>query len=412
MIRASLAFFAAGVLTLVLSGCAKEETPHRVFGWRGDGTGRFEKVTPPVKWDSDEGTNILWQTTVGQSFSSPVIAGGKVFVTSEMDMLLCVDRKSGKILWEKDNGFGTLPAGMKVEEKRQPTSCGFSTPTPVTDGKFVYASYGSGIVVCYDLDGRRRWTRYFDLPPTTEYGRAASPVLVGGKLILSISHLIALDPSTGKTLWEAKEAETTYYGTPAVARIGGKDVLITPAGDCVRVADGKILAKEIAGTEYNSPIVHDSVVYFADVETTAVKLRQADDDAIQPKQLWEAELEGEFFSSPVYHDGLLYAVCNEGILYALDAKTGNVIWKKELEIPSAGGMTAMEPANIYPSLALAGGKIYLSNDTGTMLVLEPGRKYKQISQNLLDDGAGASPAFAGKHLYLRGGEELYCIGSK
>ena len=403
-----------GMLVLLVAGCAREaprkaETAVRVFGWRGDGSGRFADVTSPVNWDSDEGTNILWQTLVGESFSSPAVTDQLVFVTSEMDLLVCVDRRTGRILWQKDNGFDTLPDAMKVTEKRHPSSCGFSTPTPVTDGEFVYASYGSGIVVCYDLAGRRRWTRYFDLPQMTEEGRSASPVLVGGKLLLSISHLIALDATTGKTLWQAKDAGVSY-GTPVCTRAGGVEVVVTPNGDCVRLSDGKILAAGLGGTTHNSPIAHDGVAYFVDVESRAVELPGKVGEKFHCKVLWETELEGEFFSSPVYHDGTVYVVCNEGVLYALDAKTGEVLWKKELEIPSASGMPGLEPANIYPSLALADGKLYLSNDTGTTLVLEPGKEYKELSRNLLDEGAGGSPAFAGKQLFVRGGEELYCIG--
>ena len=433
-----------GMLTLLAAGCTREEappssetpvatdaqpvkppapneptptpavtvTPAQVFGWRRDGTGRFENVTAPTRWDSDDGTGILWRTRVGASFSSPVIVRDRVFVTSEQDQLACVDAKDGKILWDKDNGFDSLPAEIKVEEKRYPSSCGFSTPTPVTDGKTVYASYGSGIVVACDLEGNRKWVRYFDRPPSTEYGRAASPVLVHGRLLVSIGHLTALDPVSGRTLWEAKEAVSTYYGTPVAATIGDVTVVITPAGDCVRVADGTILAKAIAGTQYNSPVIRDDVIYFADVTSTALKLPEKPGETLECKPLWEVDLEGEFFSSPVWHDDILYVVCNEGVLYALDAATGKTVWKKTLEIPSAGGMAAMAPANLYPSLALAGGKLFLSNDTGTMLVLEPGRVYKEVSKNLLDEGSGAGPVFAGTRLYLRGGEELYCIGSE
>lgn len=407
-------------LAVVLSGCGREEAPAptktevpdvaRAFGWRGNGTGRFQNVTPPTTWDGDEGTNILWQTAVGEGYSSPVLTGGKVFVTSEQDLLVCVDRKSGRILWQKDNGFESLPPAIKVEEKRPPTTCGYSTPTPVTDGNAVYACYATGIVAAYDPTGNRRWVRYFDLPQMTEYGRSASPVLVDGRLLVSISHLIALDAKTGRTLWEATDAEAAYYGTPVVTTIGDVEVVITPAGDCVRVADGRILAREIGGAEYNAPVVHDGVVYFADTVSTALKLPATPSDTIECKELWEVDLEGEFFSSPVYDDGIIYLASNEGVLFALDVGTGKTLWEKPLEIPSASGMA--EPANIYPSLAIAGGMLYLANDTGTMLVLKPGRAYKEIAKNVLDDGGAACPVFDGKCLYLRGGEDLYCIGGK
>ncbi|HUU42613.1 MAG TPA: PQQ-binding-like beta-propeller repeat protein, partial [Planctomycetota bacterium] len=294
--------------------------------------------------------------------------------------------------------------------KRQPADpgCGFSTPTPVTDGTHVYTCYGTGIVVCYDLDGQRQWVRYFDVPQMTEYGRSASCVLVDGKLILSLSGVLALDAADGKTLWDAKDAEAAYYGTPVVVKIDDENVVVTPNGYVLRVSDGKILAASIGLTQYNSPVARDGVVYFGDVAVTAVKLPGKAAEGMKVRTLWEVELEGEIFSSPVWHAGLLYVVSNEGQLFAVDTEKGALAWKKEIPIPSAGGMS-MQPANIYGSLALAGGKLYLANDSGHMLVVEPGREYKELSKNYIEEGSGASPVFDAKQLFLRGGEELYCI---
>jgi outer membrane protein assembly factor BamB len=386
----------------------KAVVPGRPFGWRLDGTGRFLDVDATIRWSIDEKLGIGWQTEVGDGLSSPVVAGDRVFLTAEQDQLICVDRKQGEVLWRKDNGFATLPPEMEVQKDLGPSSCGFATPTPITDGKFIYASYGTGIVVCYDLDGERRWVRYFDLPLVTEYGRSASPVLAGGRLVISISRLIALDPTTGKTIWDAKEAGATY-GTPAVAKICGVDVLVTPIGHCVRVSDGEILAEGIGGTLYNSPIVRDDVVFFVSTTASAVRLSKNADGKIKAEQRWETDLEGEFFSSPVWHDGIVYVVGNEGVLFALDEKTGKIVWQKELPIPSQGGMGPGEPANIYASLAIAGKHLYVANDIGNVLVVTPGQEYKEVAQNELDDGSGASPVFDGKQLFLRGGNKLYRI---
>ena len=409
--------FAAWLLALVLSSAFAAfggEAP-KSFGWRGDGSGLFPKADPPTEWDIDTGKNILWKTEVGKSQSSPIVVGDRVFLTAEQDLLLCVDRKTGKILWQKDNGYTALPTGMKVPEKRPPASpgCGYSTPTPVSDGKAVYASFGTGVVACYDFDGTRRWIQYLDMEQTTEYGRSASPVLAGGKLIVSLGGLDALDPQTGKTLWEAKDAKCSY-GSPAVARIGDVDVLFTPMGDCVRVSDGKILAEELGKAKYVTPAVLDGgIVVYASPPAVALKLPAKAADTVKPTRLWENEdIEGEFFASPVCHDGLIYTASNEGVLYVLDAKTGKIAWQKELDIPSAGGKMGAEPANLYPSLALVGKHILLGNDTGTTLVLVPGREYKALSRNVLDKGCGSCLVPDGKQLFLRSGKRLYCIGAK
>ena len=422
-----------GIMILLSGGCGRETSegpatgpaaepaasiaesrrlpPPKVFGWRGDGTGSFPETDPPTQWDADEDKGIIWETKVGASYSSPVVVGDRIFVAAEKDKLLCVDRRNGSVLWEKNNGFAELPEDLKVKEKRPPSDCGFSTPTPVTDGRHIWAVFGTGIVVCYDLDGSRRWVRHFDIPPATEYGRSASPVLVGDKLLLTLGHLLAVDPSTGKLLWEAKEA-MAGYGTPAVAKIGDVDVAITPFGSCVRLSDGRMLTEDVSSLDYNSPIVHEGKVYFVGQVAKAVGLREKGGDAIECKTLWEVELEGEFYASPVYHEGTLYVASNEGKLYALNAKTGETVFGKQLDIPSAAGMMGMEPANIYPSLAVAGGSIFVGNATGDMLVLQPGTECKEVSRNILDDGSAACPVFDGRDLFLRGADMLYKIGRK
>jgi len=403
------------LILLLASPCPCEAAaPSRTLGWRGDGTGRYPKADPPTEWDIDEGTNILWQAIVGKGHSTPLVAGSKILVTAEQDFLVCVDRRNGKILWKKDNGFSALPPARRRPKQRPPTApgCGYGTPTPVTGGKLIYANYGTGVVVCYDLDGSRQWIRYLDLPQVTQYGRSASPRLVKGKLLISISGLLALDPQTGKTLWRAKGAKPSY-GTPAIARIGDAAVAITPNGDCVRVSDGKILARNLGSTKFSSPLALNGVVYFADTPAVAVKLPARADERIQPIKLWQADdLEGEFYASPVWHDGIVYCASNQGILYALDARTGKIAYQKELEIPCMSGMPGMEPANIYGSLVIAGKYLFLTNDIGNTLVLAPGREYKEVAHNCLDKGSGASPVADGKHLFLRGGKKLYCIGSK
>jgi outer membrane protein assembly factor BamB len=382
-----------------------------VVGWRGDGTGRFPEAEPPVQWGGSEKKNILWEAPVGKSQSSPVVVGDRIFVTAEQDLLLCVDRKSGRVLWRQDNGFRALPPGLAAAPKRWPAGPGggYSIPTPVADGTSVYVVHATGIVVCHGFDGSRRWIRYFNAPQVTEFGRSASPLLVDGKLLVSISSLLALDPRTGETLWEAPEAKPSY-GTPSATRIGDVAVVLTPNGDCVRVSDGKLLATKLGSTTFSSPLVHDGVVYFADSPTVAVQIPIQSAEPIQFRKLWENEdPEGDFYASPICHDGVLCCVSNEGVLYALDAKTGGTVYRRELDIRSMSGKPGVEPANLYASVTLVGKHLLVVNDAGQALVLAPGREYKEVARSWLGDGSGASPVAEGKHLFLRGRSKLYCI---
>jgi len=387
--------------------------PGELFGWRGDGTGCFPDARPPIQWDIDRGTNILWQAEVGPGQSSPIVTGGRIFITAARDLLLCLDSRNGKVIWRRDNGYEALPTPVKPPEKRPPAypTCGYCTPTPVTDGSRVYASFGTGIVVCHDIAGRRQWIRCFQRRQHNGYGRTASPVLAGGTLVVSIGGLLALDARTGKTLWEASGARPSF-GTPAVARIAGVEMLVTPRGDCVRVSDGRILARGLGKMEYTSPVVHRRTVYFTGEPTVAWELSLHDGGAVRAERLWEAgDVRGTFYASPVHHDDVLYCASNQGVLHALDARTGKIEYRQELDIPSAGGRPGMEAANIYGSLTLAGKHLFLTNDIGDTLVLTPGRAYREDFHNYLDGGSGATAVAEKSFLLLRGTRKLYCIGS-
>jgi len=367
-------------------------------GFRGDGSGRFPAAAPPREWSPTK--NLLWTTNIGPNkYSSPVVVDGRIFLVAEPAQLVCVDTADGRILWQKSNGFADLPG--KPDGKAPKGDAGNTTPTPVSDGRFVYAVFGTGIVACYDLAGRRQWIWYEGPHPEPEYGRSASPALVGGKLLVSLSSLVALDAATGAPVWRNKEAPE-QYGTPIPAAISGVDVAVLPSGQIVRVSDGAILASDLGGLRYASPVVHDDVVYLIQAGSSAQRISAAATGHWGARQVWDQELEGTFYASALCDNGLIYAVANEGIFTILDAKDGKILVRKELDLGEGG--------NMYPSLTLAGNALYVFNDKGDALVLEPGRTYKELARNRLGAGHGGAPAFAGNRLYVRGGPNLYCIG--
>ena len=378
------------------------------IGWRGDGTG-VVTAQPALEWSSEAKKNILWRVQVGAGYSSPVAAAGRVFLASEPDRLVCVETARARVAWERTNGLAQLPGAAPRIEKLPNREAGHATPTPVTDGKFVYASFGTGIVVCYDLAGQRRWMRQLDAPPGSSYGRGASPILCDGKLLVVIGCVTALDPATGQTFWSAPEAGESF-GTPAVARIGGVPVVVTGHGDCVRVSDGALLETALGATPYTSPVVAGGVVFLAGPQTVAAQLPEKLEGKPEFKRLWMTELEGDFFSSPVLVNGLLYVASNQGMLHALDARTGELVYQAHLDIPSQGGPPGTEPASIYPSLVSVAGTILVSNDKGDTLVIAPGREFKPLRQNGLEQGSAGTPAFEARLLFMRGGPFLYCIG--
>jgi len=394
------------VLAAGLALLTQAEPPQ---GFRGDGSGRYPRATPPVEWG--DAKNVLWTTKIGPNkYSSPIVVDGKIFLVAEPAWLFCVNADDGKILWQKSNDYADLPE--KPEGKRGSGDAGNTTPTPVSDGLFVYAVFGTGIVACYDLKGERQWIHWFSQKPATEYGRASSPVLGGGKLLVTLSSLLALDPRTGKEVWRNKDVPECY-GTPVVTAIRGVEVAVMPSGQIVRLHDGAILAADLGGLKFASPVVQDGTVYLMQAGSSAKRLSAAAPDKWEAGQVWEQELEATFYASALYHQGLIYVVSNQGNFYVIDSKDGKILVTRELEMLTNPDRPDLKSApNLYPSLALAGNRLYLLNDLGDALVLEPGREFKEVRRNHLGDGHGGSPVFDGKRLYLRGSQNLYCVGEK
>ena len=373
-------------------------------GWRGDGSGCYRSAEPPVTWSAKK--NVLWAAEVGPGQSSPVIVGGRVLVTAEPDTLICLDAATGKRLWRRAHKLSDMPAGLAAKAPRQSGQYGQASPTPVSDGKWVWVFFHTGIVACHDLAGNCRWVHWYKMRSTTSYGRTASPVLVGERLLVHFGPLACLDAATGKLLWASKDAKATY-GTPARARIGAIDVVVTPAGDVVRVADGKVLASGLGQCTYTSPIVRGRIVYFVDRDMSAVRLPEAAGETAKCKELWYEELTGTFYASPVAHDGRLYTVDRSANYFVIDAATGKVVLSKALDLPPAGGQ---DSPNVYPSVCLAGRRLLVANDAGEAVFIEPGDKGGAVAAGSLPHGSGSTPTFRGKRMLMRGGKLLYCIG--
>lgn len=375
-------------------------------GWRGDGSGQYASAKPPTKWSAKE--NVVWKAEVGAGASPPILVDSRVFITAEPDLLICVDADTGTQLWRKANKLSDFPAALVTKASTQPNEYGDASPAPISDGKWVWVYYGTGVVACYDLNGKSRWIDWFDFKRTTQYARTASPVLIGQRLLVHFGPLVCLNATTGKVLWKNDSAKATY-GTPARARIGDVDVVITPAGHVVRVADGKVLASDLGHCMYTSPVVQDRVVYFIDRSISAVQLPEKADDQVEGKELWYEDLSGDFFASPIIHAGRIYAVSRSADFYVIDAGTGKTLLKNALELPPAG---RNESPNIYPSLCLAGKHLFVGNDAGGTVLLEPSDQGTAVGLNSLPAGSGSTPIFGDQRMFVRGGKFLYCVGER
>ena len=397
-------FRAAPGLTLCVlalwTACNAPAVENKALGFRGDGSGRFPAATPPAVWNEDgkKNVNVLWSAKIGESrYSSATVAGGHACLTADPDQLFCVDADKGTVLWHKAVTYADLPE--KVAETEARGDCGNTTATPATDGERVYAVFGNNLVACFDAQGERKWIRHFPEECATEHGRSASPVLAGDKLILSIGCLQGVDAKTGKPLWKA-EKSPEQYGTPVVMQVDGVDVIVAPSG----------LTQSLVKA---SPLVAGGVVYMIDTSAAAFQVGpKIVGDTLEVKKLWEKDLEGEFFASPVYDNDLVYTLSDFGKYYVIDAKTGNILLEKDLDIPNGSGRPGIQPANIYGSLCCAGQSVFLSDNIGDIFVLKPGKEYVEVKRNKISEGSGGTPFFAGSRIYVRGGDRLYCLGEK
>ncbi len=403
------------------------------------------------------------------SNATPIIVGDKLFVCSEPDELVCVNLANGNTLWRRPNAYEPVFPADKMAEIREKAAkaevigkklrgangklwrarkklkeapedadlkkqvetrkaevkaiaeefeplkehmtpaahkvTGYSTHTPVSDGKHVWVATGFGTVACYDLAGKRKWIKLIE-KPVNDRGNSTSPVLAGGKLIVHFRDMIGLDPATGDVKWRTKSKINGLWGTPAVVKVDGVELIISATGDVVRASDGKKLTEKktkISKLSFGSPVVLDGVVYFSERGGAAIKLPAKVGEKFVGEKVWEGlKIKGDrYYASSLVHDGLIYAITRYGQLTVVDAKTGETVYTQKCKLP--------KKAEVYSSITLAGKYVYVSIDSGVTIVLAPGREYKEVAVNQLETFRSC-PVFAGKRMYIRGYKNLYCIG--
>jgi outer membrane protein assembly factor BamB len=366
-------------------------------GWRTDGTGMYPAAKPVLTWGADK--NVLWKTPLPSwSNATPVIVGNKLFVCAEPATLVCVDKNEGTILWKQE-----MIAAEQKSGKRPRThgTNGYTSMTPVTDGRHVFTLTGYGAVAAFDMTGKREWLTRLK-PPNHGWGTSASPVLVDGKVIVHIPPVVtALNAADGKPAWTAKS--NGAWGTPLVVTVGGKKAIYTTGGRLIAAADGTVIGRGRA-LPWTSPVSDGKRLYVADIDgAAALDLPAAAVPNARLEEAWKLPVTGRrkrrHYASPLLHDGLLYAVTENGHFTVIDAATGALAYERALKL---GGTT-------FPSIVLAGEHLLVSSDRGKTVVLKPGRAYAETGRNTLEPFR-ATPVFDGGRMYVRGLRHLYCIG--
>ncbi|MGI8735433.1 MAG: PQQ-binding-like beta-propeller repeat protein [Pyrinomonadaceae bacterium] len=414
-------------------------------------SGIAEGQNLPDTWNAKAGENILWRTPLpGLAHSSPVVWGDRIFVTSAVSSdpkatfrpglygdgdasqdrsrhrwtIYALDKKSGKILWERVAHEGE-PA-----EKRH-IKATYANSTPATDGRIVVAWFGSQGVHAYDVKGRFLWKvdlgrvdmGAYDIP-TYEWGPASSPIIWNDLVILQCdtqtdSFILALDATTGKTVWKTDRAELPSWGTPTVALTATGPELVTNASNFIRGYDPRT-GKELWRLGGSSKITAPTPIFADNLFVVASgrgperpifvvrpdargDLTLAEGKTSSEAIVWSRAGRGSYMPTPLSYKGILYVLSNNGLFDAYNLKTGDEVYRQRLPLVGSG---------FSASPVAADGKIYLSNEDGEILVIAAGDKFSHVATNSMGELLMATPALSDGVMYVRSATSLFAVGRK
>jgi outer membrane protein assembly factor BamB len=290
----------------------------------------------------------------------------------------------------------------------------------MTDGEHVYAFFDSFGLYAFDMDGKPLWQKQLgEKRMRQQFGEGQTPVLYGDRIVVQWDHqgpsfLAAFDKNTGAELWRTPREEIDSWGTPLIVEVNGRAQVVTTAMRKVRGYDletGKVVW-EGPGLTMNpipSAVSEDGIAIlmsgFQGNRLRAIRLADASGDISSTgAQLWELARDTPYVPSPLLYDGIVYFLkTNSGLLSAYDVKTGrpHYILQRLDGVP-----------NVFSSPVGAKGRVYLTGQEGTTLVIKQGPAYEVLAKNQLDDGFNASPALVDGEIYLRGFKYLYSIGTR
>jgi len=387
--------------TLADPGVATPEGNDNFPNFRGiGGTGIASKRNIPVSWDGASGTNVLWKAKLPLlGHNSPVIWGDRVFATGASEAsreVYCFDANNGKLLW-------TAKVGTGVKKPTVTEETGYAAPSAVTDGKAVYAIFSTGDIAAIDLAGNKLWERDLGMPEN-HYGYASSLMLAGGNLIVqydqqNVQKIMALSVQTGKTIWNTNRQVKVSWSSPIVVNTGNRTEIITVAEPYVAAynpANGQELWKiECISGEVGPSLAYANGIVFSVndySQLTAIKLGS------QPTILWSNNEYLSDIPSPVATDKYLFIATSYGSAACYDALTGQKYWEHDFG------------KSIFPSPMIVENKVYLMDMTGVMHIFNADKEFKLIGEPKLGEYTACTPAFTNGRIYLKGEDNLYCIG--
>ncbi|MGI6420304.1 MAG: PQQ-binding-like beta-propeller repeat protein [Thermoguttaceae bacterium] len=357
-------------------------------------------VAPPADFDAAAGRNLLWKAPIPRlGASSPVVWEGRVFLTGADESareVYCFDAASGRLLWRQ---AAKQPAEMpEVSE-----DIGHAASTGATDGKLFFAIFSTGDLVAVDMNGSIAWTRSFGIPKC-DYGYASS-LIAYKHLFVQIddkngANLYALDPVTGKTVWRKTRTLRQSWASPIIAISGGREMVVlaenpTAAAYDVSTGEAVLSVKCLSGEVAPSPAYARGTIVVANERARVSAISLASGTIA-----WSGEDDLPNVASPLATEDFVVTGDASGMVNCYDIGTGRKLWTHEFD------------ESFYPSPILAAGRIYAMDNAGTMHVFQASKTFVAVADARLGEESLATPAFAGGRIFIRGRQNLYCIGAK
>ena len=392
--------------------------------WRGPQlNGVSGETNLPVRWSNSE--NIAWKLALpAWSGSTPIVWGDRLFlnVAEGRELWLwSVDRVRGSVVWKRQLGGGNT--------RRQKQN--MSSPSPVTDGRNVWAMTGTGVIKAFDFEGREIWARdiqrdygQFGL----QWGYGSSPLLFEDSLYVQVLHgndtddpsyVLRISKANGRTIWRverptnARRESPDAYTTPALLRYGTSVEIVITGGDVVTGHDtnnGRELWRANGLNPDNdasqrivaSPVIHGDLIFAPSRERPMLALKPGGRGDVSKSHVLWTFMNGPDVPTPVTDGRYLYVINDRGIMWCVDAKTGQQVY----------GRQRLRSATYSGSPVLADGRIYITDEDGVTSVVQAGPNFALLAENDLGEYTLSSPAVSEGQIFIRTESFLYAIGQR
>ena len=411
-------------------------------------SGVAEGTNPPTIWDLEKTQNVLWKTDIpGLSHSSPIIWGNQIFVITAVSndanasfkakdrgidlanddakhtwMIFALDKRNGRVLWT-DKPYEGVPRAKRHVKATQANS------TPVTDGRYVVAVFGSEGLACYDTNGKLLWKQDLGVlnpglwdDKESSWGHASSPIIYRDLVIVQAdghnqSFIAAFNLKDGKRAWRVERNEITSWTTPSIYQGKDRTELIANGGRYIRGYD-PLTGKELwrfsdndTQVKMQAPLIANDLIYitggyppgramyvFRPGANGDISLKPGEDK--NAFLVWSSSKGSPYTPTPIIYGDQFYVIADNGVLSSYDAKTGEVIYQQRL------------PTSFSASPVAADGRLYLASEDGDVFVVKAGRQYELLSKNAMGQPLMATPALTQGMLILRGDKAIYALGER